>query len=270
MSALDHSLAGVCRRHASRDYDASRGGLQAVFAQLEPGIRSEWAWDNYERTIEALAKAFHLKDLIEIGGGRDPLMTPERVRALGANYTINDISEEELRHAPAGFGKLCFDICSDPAAAGVEAGTYDLAFSRMVFEHVRDGRAAWRNLSVLLRPGGVALAFVPTLYALPYVANLAVPEWLSSRIVKALYPHRTDHDDPKFPAYYSWCFSSERKMAPMLREAGFSESLIVPFYGHQYFEKLPIVREVDEALTRLAIRFDWRALTPYAYILARK
>lgn len=270
MSSLDHTLSEARPLHVSRDYDAIGGGLETVMARLRPDIRSEWAWDNYQATIETLAHEFKLHDLIEVGGGRDPLMTPDRVQELGVHYTINDISAEELRHAPAGFGKACFDICGNMQSAGIEEGSYDLAFSRMVFEHVRDGRAAWRNLSRILRPGGVALAFVPTLYALPYVANLMVPEWLSSKIVKALYPHRTDHEDPKFPAHYSWCFSSEKKMAPMLRDAGFSESLVVPFYGHAYFENLPVAREIDEAVTRLAIRFDWRALTPYAYILARK
>lgn len=270
MPSLDHPLSVASAQHASRSYNPDEGGLEGVLAGLRPDIRSQWAWDNYQTTVEALARAFALRDLIEIGGGRDPLMTPARVGHLGLRYTVNDISTEELRHAPDSFGKARFDICGSMTEAGIASESYDLAFSRMVFEHVRDGRAAWRNLCHILRPGGVALAFVPTLYALPYVANLIVPEWISARIVKALYPHRTDHADPKFPAHYSWCFSSERKMAPMLRDAGFSESLIVPFYGHAYFEKLPLAREIDEALTRLAIRFDWRVLTPYAYILARK
>ena len=85
-----------------------------------------------------------------------------------------------------------------------------------------------------------------------------------------LYPHRTDAEDPNFPAHYDWCYSSEGKVAPMLKEVGFSETLILPFYGHDYFENLPVIREVDEAMTHLAMRFDWRTLTPYAYILARK
>lgn len=270
MISLDQPVTGTGARNAPRAFDAGHGSLHGLFARLRPDIRSQWAWDNYQATVEALSRDFKLARLIEIGGGRDPLMTPARVRALGVEYTVNDISAEELRHAPAAFGKACFDICCDVEQAGVKPESYDLAFSRMVFEHVKDGRAAWASLHRILRPGGVALAFVPTLYAPPYVANMLIPEWLSARIVKALYPHRTDDGDPKFPAHYSWCYSSERKMMPMLRDAGFSESLIVPFYGHEYFGNLPVAREIDEALTRLAIRFDWRALTPYAYIVARK
>jgi SAM-dependent methyltransferase len=270
MSSLDQTAGSRATLHASRRFPAGSGALAAVMGGLNADIRSEWAWDNYRATVEVLAREFSFTRLIEIGGGRDPLLTPAQAGALGFDYTINDISQVELDNAPAAFNKACFDVSGDLAAAGVEPGSYDLAFSRMVFEHVRDVRAAWGNLHTILTPGGVAFAFVPTLYALPYVANLMIPEWLSRKIVKLLYPHRTDHEDPKFPAYYDWCYSSEKKMAPMLREAGFRETLILPFYGHDYFENIPVAREIDEALTRLAIRFDWRALTPYAYIIARK
>ena len=46
----------------------------------------------------------------------------------------------------------------------------------MVFEHVEDGQRAWANLYQLLAPGGVALAFVPTLYSVPFVINWLLPD----------------------------------------------------------------------------------------------
>lgn len=271
MSSVEDSIRVSPRVHASRQFDNRReNSLAAVFSKLDPDIRSQWAWDNYRAAVIALAREFGLSRLLEIGGGRDPLLAPEDAEALGLTYTINDISAEELRNAPGAFEKVCFDVSADLSRADVRQGSYDLAFSRMVFEHVKDAAAGWSNLNALLVPGGVAMAFVPTLYALPYIANLAIPEWLSQRIVKLLYPHRTDDGDPKFPAYYDWCYASERRVGPMLRDAGFREILVLPFFGHQYFERLPIIRELDDSLTRLAIRLDWRALAPYAYVLARK
>lgn len=270
MTLLDQKISAPAREDLRRQWDSEANSLSRVLGRLDPDIRSQWAWDNYRNTIEALAREFGHKRLIEIGGGRDPLLTPQAVKALGVDYTINDISEVELRAAPEGYNTACFDVSGDLKATGLETGCYDLAFSRMVFEHVKDVRQAWKNLHSVLAPGGVALAFVPTLYALPYVANLIIPEWISQKIVKMLYPHRTDSEDPKFPAYYDWCYSSEKKVVPMLRDAGFSETLILPFYGHDYFKSLPVIREVDEAVTKMAIRNDWRFLTPYAYILARK
>lgn len=270
MSSVDQSLVNPPAVSKSRRFDGPPNSLGAVFERLDPDIRSQWAWDNYRTTIEAITREFDFKRLIEIGGGRDPLLTFSEVRALGVDYTINDISSVELRNAPGVYNKACFDISGDLDAAHVEPESHDFAFSRMVFEHVKDVSRAWENLHTILAPGGVALAFVPTLYALPYVANLMIPEWLSQKIVSRLYPHRTADEDPKFPAYYDWCFASDKKVAPMLNAAGFSETLILPFFGHEYFASIPVLREADEAVTRLAIRYDWRALAPYAFILARK
>lgn len=246
------------------------GSLKAHFRAIEPDIRSTWAWDHYESVILDLSKKYGLSRLLEVGGGRDPLLPVHRVHELGLHYTINDISPGELANAPAGYHTACFDIAGDLQAAEAERGAYDLIFSRMVFEHVADVRQAWRNVNSLLAPGGVSLAFMPTLYALPYVANLMIPEAVSSKIVEWLYPHRTASEDPKFPAHYDWCYSIESKMLPMLKDAGFSDAEIIPFYGHDYFSKLPVLREADELLTRLAIKYDWRVLTSYAYIVVRK
>ncbi len=148
--------------------------------------------------------------------------------------------------------------------------SFDLAFSRMVFEHVADGQRAWSNLYQLLAPGGVALAFVPTLYAFPFVVNKLLPDDVAAKIVKLLYPNRTDDEDPVFPARYSWTYASERKMTPMLKAIGYREVVILPFYGHGYFERVPVLREIHAQFTALARKHDWRTVASYAYIAARK
>lgn len=250
--------------------DRDRTSLGAFFDRLGPQLHSQWAWDNYKPTVEALSRDLGLRRLIEIGGGRDPLFTPGEATALGVELTVNDISEAELGHAPAAFAKACFDIAGDPAALGAARGAYDLAFSRMVFEHVRDARAAWSNVHTLLAPGGVAIAFIPTLYAIPYLANMAIPEALSRRIVRLLYAHRTDEEDPKFPAYYDWCYGDGRKLEPRLRQIGFREAMVVPFFHHEYFESIPVAREIDHLISRVAAARDWRVLTTYAFVVARK
>lgn len=244
--------------------------LDIFFERMQPAIHSQWAWDHYKGTVGALARDFRLQRLMEIGGGRDPLFTPEEIAGAGVRFTINDISAEELRHAPAAFDKACFDVAGDPAGLGNSAGGFDLVFSRMVFEHVRDGQQAWRNVHHLLAPGGVAIAFVPTLYAIPYLINMAIPEAVSRRIVKLLYAHRTDDDDPKFPAYYDWCYGDGRKLEPRLAAIGFREAKVVPFWYHEYFESIPVARQVDNLISRIAAARDWRVLTSYAFIVARK
>ena len=154
---------------------------------------------------------------------------------------------------------------------GVKEGQFDLIFSRMVFEHITDVRRAWANIHALLAPGGVALAFVPTLYALPFLINHLMPNRLSGAILRVVFPERADDgDDPKFPTRYDWCRGSERAMVPMLHGLGFSEAKVLAFWGHGYFQRLPGLREADAAFSRLAARRDWRDVTTYAYVLARK
>ena len=105
----------------------------------------------------------------------------------------------------------------------------------MVFEHVTDGQRAWANLYELLAPGGVALAYIPTLFAFPFVVNWLLPDKLAAAIVKTLYKNRTDDDDPVFPARYSWCFTDAR-LAKMLSDIGYREIFVQPFYGHGYYK----------------------------------
>jgi SAM-dependent methyltransferase len=244
--------------------------LAAAFAPLQVEHTEAWAWENYERVVRALAAAFGARRLIEIGGGRDPLFGRDALADMGAELTVNDISERELAELPKGYRTACFDIAGDLSAAELGRGGYDLAFSRMVFEHVADGQRAWQNLHRLLSPGGVGLAFVPTLYAFPFVANRLMPDRLAASIVRLLYKNRTDEGDPVFPARYSWTVASERKLAPMLSAIGYREAMVIPFYGHEYYRPFPLVRDIHARFTKLARARDWRFFASYAYIAARK
>ncbi len=247
------------------------GGLLArTFAAAQVQNDFMWAWDHYETVLGQLARAVNAKRLLEIGGGRDPSFKPDELSALGIEMTINDISQSELDVLPAGYRKACFDVAGDISKVADLYGTFDLAFSRMVFEHVADGRRAWQNLYDLLAPGGVALAFVPTLYAFPFLVNWLLPDAVAARIVKTLYRNRTDEEDPVFPVRHSWTFASERKMKPMLNAIGYREVQVVPFYGHLYYNGVPLLRDLHKAFTKVAQRRDWRLLASYAYIVARK
>jgi len=258
--------AGTGTRSAA---PAERDALAKAFAALGVQNHQEWAWDNYKRVVQDLATRLGAARLVEIGGGRDPLFTRREIDVLGVDMTVNDISEGELAALPAGYRTACFDVAGDIAPVARLHGSFDLAFSRMVFEHVADGRRAWSNLHALLAPGGVALAFIPTLYAVPFVINRLLPDRLAAAIVKRLYPNRTDEEDPVFPARYSWCFTDDR-LRRMLETIGYREVVILPFYGHDYYRPFPIARDIHAWFTGLARRRDWRLLSSHAYIAVRK
>lgn len=244
--------------------------LRDVFASLAIENDHRWAWANYKRTVRDLCRMLAARRLIDIGGGRDPLFDLDEIKNLEVEMTVNDIAPGELAALPSGYHTACFDVAGDLASVSAWRGSFDLAFSRMVFEHVADGERAWRNLYELLAPGGVALAFIPTLYALPFVLNWLLPDQLSAAIVKRVFQHRTDQDDPVFPAHYSWCRATESSIVPMLAAIGYREIVVQPFYGHDYYRYFPVVRDVHEWFTALARRHDWRMIASFAYIAARK
>lgn len=250
---------------------APRRPLAVIMDELGYSPDWSWSWENYRAVILRLSEEYGLKRHFEVGGGRDATFSPEEAEALGLSVTINDIAAGELARAPAAFAKVCCDVAAPDTMRHVARGAYDLVYSRMVMEHVRDARRLWANQHAMLAPGGVALAFVPTLYAPPFWLNHLVPEALSSAIVRRLFPDRhQEGDNPKFPAVYDHCFGDPRKVEPMLREAGFRETLVLPFYGYSYFWRIPGLRQVDAAFTRLARARDWRRFTSFAYILAVK
>src|SRR3984893_3842077 len=212
--------------------------LKDAFAPLAVEHSEGWAWANYERVVRHLAEAAGAKKLIEIGGGRDPLFGRAALRELGAELTVHDISPVELAALPKGYRTACFDIAGDLSPKEIARGGYDLAFSRMVFEHVADGQRAWENLFRLLAPGGIGLAFVPTLYAFPFVANWLLPDDFAARIVKLLYKNRTDDEDPVFPARYSWTVASEQTVSTIVSKSVYGDAIVLPFCAHCYYPPL--------------------------------
>jgi SAM-dependent methyltransferase len=238
--------------------------------------RELWAWDTYEQAV--LAFVGHCRDagrhkgglvrLLEIGGGRRPLLTPQQAQAAGITYTVNDISARELELGPREFGRALFDVAGgvDPK----EHGRHDLIISRMVMEHVRDAARAWTNMANLLAPGGVALAFHPTLYAPPFVMNWLIPDRLTAPALKFFFSDRHDGEFPKFPARYDLCIADPGVIEPAVNQAGFREALSAPFWGDRYFRHFPGVRTANDSLSALAEARDWRWLASYAYTIGRK
>ncbi len=214
-----------------------------------------------------LAGLFDSPRMLEVGGGRSPMLAEEDVRALGATYTVNDIDPDELARAPEWVSRLEGDI-ADPSLLGGEDG-FDVVFANMVFEHVADPQEGYRNIVARLSPGGYLVNFVPTMYAPPFVLNKLLPEDLTSRLLLRIQPHRHVGDKPKFPAYYRWCTATSATEA-RLRGAGFSECEAVPFYGHSYYKKVPGLRDASAMVSRAAHKRGLRPLASYAYLVAQR
>ena len=241
---------------------AEKSTLESFAARTIASNDSHWAWQNYKAVVLGLQATFHCESLMEVGAGRFPLLNLPEYEKLNANYTVNDISPSELALAPEWTSKACFDISSPPAGA---RPSYDLIFSKMVFEHVRDGKEAYSGVYKLLKPGGICLSFFPTLYCLPFAVNYFSPERISHQLQQTFAPRR----NPKFPAYYSWCRSTA-SLKRRLQSLGFCEVVIAAFYGHAYYQSLPFLDRLNKRWTDFARSTDWRPTSSFAYALVRK
>lgn len=232
-------------------------------------IEPSKAWDTgmlrYGDELKAIVAQYEMADILELGAGRWPSFALKEMPSSVRSYTVNDISEHELSLLPEGYDKACFNVSGDASAF---RDTYDVVFSRFLAEHVPDGKAMHRNVYGVLREGGIAFHLIPTLYAVPFVINKFMPERLTSALLAKLSPTRTI--SPKFPAYYSACYGNPERMKRMLGDIGYRKVEVRNFYGHFYYEKIPVLKQVHERFSAIAARNDWTLLSSYAYIRAYK
>lgn len=238
--------------------------------QIEGHRDAGWAWLNYLDTVRSLTWAVDSPAVIEIGGGRSPSFTRDEIADLGITYTSNDISERELSLAPEWVRKAHFDVqTADDGAIEPYREQYDIAFSKMVMEHVPNYRRAYRNIHAILRDGGISIAFHPVLFSFPFVLNRLMPEAASAWVLKKAFPDRTDAGTPKFPAVYSGCRISEG-VRRSLREIGFRNVWQIPFYGHNYYARFPGLRTSHKWVTRTLAERNVTPLATFAFTVVQK
>lgn len=223
-----------------------------------------YAVTHFTQQVRSLMDGREGARVLEIGGNQWPRFALSELPKSVASYTVNDIDGEALKRVAAGYRTACFDITGDVRAY---EGQFDLIFSQFVAEHVRDGRKFHANVHRMLAPGGVALHLIPTLYSSPFLLNRLLPEQLTEPVLKFFFPHKGEY--PKFPAYYSYC-RADKKLGRTLDEIGFKRIDIRPFYGHAYYDKIPVVKQIENAIVSLCARNDWRFYASYAYLTVGK
>jgi len=226
-------------------------------------------WERAPDAAAALIGRFGARDILEIGSGASPTLSPRFVRTCGLNYTTNDISAEELAKADRGFRTLCLDFAGAEPPVALR-GAFDAVFSRMVNEHVRDGERYFRNIATVLRPGGVTFHWFSTLFALPFVVNRLSPELLADLLFNAFVP-KSGARYKKFPAYYSWGRGPTRGMIRRFSDLGFDVLEYTGYFGHRYYShRVPWLQALEDRKARWLARHPHPLLTSYAHVVLRK
>ncbi len=236
----------------------------------EPNVSyhdKELAWSKFSETVRKLIEENQFKRICEVGGGGNPTIELDYIHEHSLEYTLLDISAEELNKAPDGYIKVVADIASpDLNLAG---GKYDLIFSKMLAEHVKDGRTFHRNIYKLLGSNGLAFHFFPTLYSPPFLINYLMPQALSAKLLAVFQP-RDMFQHGKFPAYYSFCRGPSQKQIAFYKNAGYVVERFQGYFGHSYYKKIPVVYQLHLLLRRFLIAHPLPFATSFAYIFLRK
>lgn len=233
--------------------------------------RSEVAWADYVPFLQELAKRPNIKKICEIGAGATPSLSLDFVREHKLEYTLLDISAEELKKAPDGYRKIVGDIIHPHNL--LEANQYDLIFSRMLAEHVKNGKVFHQNVFQLLAPHGIAFHFFPTLCAAPFMVNKFLSEKVSTKVLNLLNKRKKFEPGTqlaKFPAYYSYCYGPTKQQMSALTEIGYSIEQYIGFFGHGYYDRIPVLKQLNKATTKLLMAYPSPWLTSYAYVLLYK
>ena len=151
---------------------------------------------------------------------------------------------------------------------------YDLVVSKLLAEHISDASIFHQNIFKLLKSGGYSYHYFPTLYNLPFITNLLLPENLSYPILLFFQPSRTKKGKRgKFPAYYNWCFSPTNKNIERFTNLGYEIEEYIGFFGHGFYQKAGILKPLDwleKFKSQLLVRYPIPWLTQFTHIMLKK
>jgi 2-polyprenyl-3-methyl-5-hydroxy-6-metoxy-1,4-benzoquinol methylase len=142
----------------------------------------------------------------DIGGGKQPMISAQSKMELGMRVVGLDINEKELRSAPAGAydATICCDITGYHGRNDA-----DVVVCQALLEHVMNTEDAIRAIESTLKPGGVALLFLPSSNAVYAKLNLILPEALKRAILFGIFPGAAKAQG--FRAYYDRCTPGQIK-----------------------------------------------------------
>ena len=234
------------------------------------GVDDFPGWAAGPALLDRLVAHYAPSVVLEIGSGANPTMAIEDVRRWGIQYITSDIDPVELEKADPLYATCCMDF-SQGEIPGDLLGRFDLVFSRMVNEHVKDGRLYHSNIFRMLAPGGVAVHAFSTLYSLPLLLNYLMPVRLSAALLSFFSPRDT-HQHAKFPAYYSWSRGPTASSVQRFRDIGYEVISYTGYFGHEYYRRRSrLLHRLEQIKSSLLLnRARLPLLCSYAVVILRK
>ena len=161
----------------------SQRRLSRAFDSLLP---SHFRVDGHLNFRQAFAPPYIRRDVEvwDVGGGKFPFVDAKTKEILGIHSVGLDISAEELAAAAP---DTYDEIFVADVTRFVGRGSADLIICQAVLEHVPDTEAALKAFETILKPGGIALVFVPSRNSWFARLNLIFSEKLKRKLLSLLH-----------------------------------------------------------------------------------
>ncbi|WP_162630740.1 methyltransferase domain-containing protein [Paracoccus endophyticus] len=214
-------------------------------------LNAELAQDVFHQSLMEILARYESPNIMELGGGGRPHFSEQNL-PRGVKYYVNDIDSKELSTLPSCFAREVFDAAGKVPCHLV--GKFDVVFSRMFAEHIRNSHRMDENIFQLLKPGGTVLHLAPKLYSAPLLANWLLPEGISKSVLYLIDERRGDTGSSKhkkFPAFYSGLRGRAATIEHRFVRAGFGEVKSCAFYGHDYYRKFPMLDRIQHGVRKL-------------------
>jgi ubiquinone/menaquinone biosynthesis C-methylase UbiE len=202
--------------------------------------------------------------VVDLGGGRQCVFRGSIPRDRGVSVVAVDISADELALNKQVDKTVVADVAD---TLPFNDASVDLLVSRALLEHVDGVPQAARNMSRVLKPGGVALHFIPARYSLFGIFARTMPFkptlWLLHRISPKT------RGQVEFKVYYDHCYASAIEKAFL--DAGFSKVNVETCWSQSdyFFALFPLYVAVSlyQGLVR---RLQLRDLAAYLIVRAER
>jgi SAM-dependent methyltransferase len=204
----------------------------------------------------------------DVGGGAHPIVGLKQIQKWGLEYVVLDASQEQLDRADGDYQRFQADILGPETVPELARrwGAFDVVLSRWTAEHIPDGRRFHEQVFGMLRPGGTAVHYFPTLYSPPFLLNRLLEPGMSSALLYRVFPNRK----VKFPAHYSWCRGPTRRQIRRLQSVGFSVDRYVGLYGHGMYRRVPPAHAIHKAIAARLVEHPLPSLTSFAMVVLRR
>jgi ubiquinone/menaquinone biosynthesis C-methylase UbiE len=109
---------------------------------------------------------------------------------IGLDYDIASLKKHRI---------ICHRIQGDILRLPFANSSFNLLTSNMVFEHLKEPRIQLKEVSRILKPGGILILHTPNVLGYNTLMARFIPEFIKSRVIQALQDRK---EEDVFPTYY--------------------------------------------------------------------